>query len=224
MLHTLVDKVFVITTINSDRVGYIGRHLTDHGIQFEFFIAPDYSIISDKIVVSDGGDTSNKNHRASASLISAYNSIIENARISNFDKICIIEDDCFFCDDWIDRFKLFYDNVPNDWDLINIGYHPLHDTDTVKDKYNDYVSIPLNYHHTTHCMFIKNTCYVEFLKLSRLWNYTIPIDYVFNEIYKNRLYKSYIPVDKIAHQLSVRNMRYNISGANLRFKSFIYDT
>jgi hypothetical protein len=224
MLHTLVDKVFVITTLNSDRVDYIRSHLYDNNILFDFVVAPNYNIITDKIVVNDGGDTANKNHKASISLISAYSSIIESARISKFDKVCIIEDDCFFSNGWVDKFNLFYNNVPNDWDLLNVGYHPLHDTDSVKEKYDDYVSIPLNWHHTTHCMFIKNTCYDEFLRISNKWNYTLPIDYLFNEIYKNKSYKSYIPVEKIVHQLSVRNICYEISGTDLRFKSSIYDT
>lgn len=221
MLHTLVDKVFVITTLNSDRVDYIRDHLYNNNILFEFFVAPDFNIITDKIIVRDGGDTTNKNHRSLISLISAYNSIIECARISGFKKICIIEDDCFFVHDWKQLFLDFYSNIPRDWDILNVGYHSLHDTDTIKEFYNDYAYIPKNWHHTTHFMMINNTIYDTFLKLVLKFNYTIPADYIFNEIYKNNIFKSFCPIKHIAHQLSVRHDEYYIKNANVRFKSLL---
>ena len=222
MINSIVDKVFVITTLNSDRVDYISKHLNDNNIKFDFFVATDKRVITENIFVKDGGDLSNKNHKSSLSLISAYVSIIEIARISGFKSICIIEDDCYFVKDWNQKIKIFFDNLPNNWDLLNLGYHPLHDTDTIKEEYNDYVNIPLNWHHTTHCMMIKNTCFSEFFTLNdnrHKWEYVIPIDYMFNEIYKNKKFNSYIPADKIIHQLSIRNNKYLIEDMDIRFKS-----
>lgn len=222
MINSIVDKVFVITTLNSERVDYISKHLNHNNIKFDFFVAPDKRVITGDILVKDGGDLSNKNHKASLSLISAYVSIIETARISGFKSICIIEDDCYFVKDWCQKIKVFFDNLPNNWDLLNLGYHPLHDTETIKERYNDYVNIPLNWHHTTHCMMIKNTCFGEFLTVNdnrHNWEYVIPIDYIFNEIYKNKKFNSYIPADRIIHQLSNRDTKYHIEDIDIRFKS-----
>lgn len=224
MINTIVDKVFVITTLNSDRVDYIKNHLNENNIKFDFFVAPDIKIITNSICVQDGGEISNKNHKASISLISAYTSIIEISRISGFKNICIVEDDCYFIKDWNSKIKKFLDHLPINWDLLNLGYHPLHDTDTIKEKYNDQVNIPLNWHHTTHCMLLKNTCYDEILSLINKWKYTLPIDYLFNEIYKNKKFNSYYPSDKIIHQLSIREVEYKIEGIDIRFKSSVYDT
>lgn len=224
MINSIVDKVFVITTLNSDRVDYIKSHLNDNNIKYDFFVATNTQLITNDIIVQDGGDVSNKNHKASISLISAYTSIIEISRISNFNNICIIEDDCYFSKDWIQKINVFFNHLPNNWDLLNLGYHPLHDTDTVKKKYNKYVNIPLNWHHTTHCMILKNTCYNEMLSLNNKWRYTLPIDYLFNEIYKNKKFNSYIPTDKFIHQLSIRDTEYKIDDIDIRFKSSVYDT
>ena len=221
MINTIVDKVFVITTLNSNRVDYIRNHLNETGINFDFFVSPETKIITDSIIVQDGGDVYDKHHKASISLISSFVSIVEISKISNFEKICIIEDDCYFDTGWKDSLTHFYNNLPNDWDLINLGYHPLHDSDSIKEKINDFVYKPLNYHHTTHCMIVKNTCFDEYINMNNKFKYTIPVDYVFNEIYKNSSYKSFYPVEKFVYQLSVRKNTYNVPNINLRFNSLV---
>lgn len=221
MINSIVDKIFVITTLNSQRVDYIKNHLNQNNIKFDFFVAPYAEIINDEIIVNDGGDISDKNHKALISLISAYVSIIEIAKISNFKSICVIEDDCYFQKEWVKKLQDFFNYLPNNWDLLNLGYHPLHDTDTIKEKYNDYVNIPLNWHHTTHCMIIKNTCYEKFLQNVRKFQYTIPADYIFNEIYKEQKLKCFYPIEVICYQLSVRKNVYNIPDLGLRFESLL---
>lgn len=222
MLNSIVNKVFVITTLNSDRVDYIKNHLIENDIKFDFCVAPDTKIIEKSIIVNDGGDITNKNHKALVSLISSYVSIVESSKISGFEKICVIEDDCFFEKDWSFKLKQFMDNLPKNWDLLNIGYHHLHDTDTIKEPLNRYVNIPLNWHHTTHCMIIKYTCYDKFLNIVKQHNYSLPADYMFNEIYKEKVLNCFFPNEKFIFQLSYRdelsNKKYN------NFKSLMCDT
>jgi len=217
MLHRLVDKVFLITTIQSKRFEYISSHLKEKEIDYQIIIAPNYETISDTIKVLHSG----KDSRSSISLLSTYQSIVETAKLSNYKKISIIEDDCYFVKDWKSMFMRFYDGLPNDWDLINLGYHPIHDTDSIKESFNKYSYIPKNWHHTTHCMMINHTVFDEFLNLYSKWKYTIPIDYTFNEIYKNSNYKSFCPIEKIVYQLSVRDIVYPIEDVDLRFESAI---
>lgn len=217
MLHTLVDKVFLITTINSERFDYIASHLKENDIEYQTIVAPNYKIITDEIkVLHSGIDV-----RPALSLLSTYQSIIEISRLCKYKRITIIEDDCFFVSNWKELFVNFYNNIPTNWDVLNIGYHPIHDVDTIKESYNEYAYIPKNWHHTTHCMMLNNNIYEEFLDLYSRWNYTIPIDYTFNEIYKNSKFKSFCPVNKIVYQLSIRDQSYPIENIDIRFKSFL---
>lgn len=217
MINSLVDKIFLITTLNSSRFDYISNHLKENNINCELFIATNYKLFSNDTKVIDSGEET----RPALSLLSAFISIIYSAKLHNYNSIAILEDDCFFAENWKEKFQNFYSNIPNDWDLINLGYHPLHESDTIKEKINDFVYKPLNYHHTTHCMVVKNTCFDEYININNKFKYTMPSDYVFNEIYKNPSYKSFYPVEKFVYQLSVRNIGYEISGADLRFKSLI---
>ena len=217
MINGLVDKIFLITTLNSSRFDYISNHLKENNINCELFIATNYKLFSNDTKVIDSGEET----RPALSLLSAFISIIYSAKLHNYNSIAILEDDCFFAENWKEKFQNFYSNIPNDWDLINLGYHPLHESDTIKEKINDFVYKPLNYHHTTHCMVVKNTCFDEYININNKFKYTMPSDYVFNEIYKNPSYKSFYPVEKFVYQLSVRNIGYEISGADLRFKSLI---
>ena len=217
MINSLVDKIFLITTLNSSRFDYISNHLKENNINCELFIATNYKLFSNDTKVIDSGEET----RPALSLLSAFISIIYSAKLHNYNSIAILEDDCFFVENWKEKFQNFYSNIPNDWDLINLGYHPLHESDTIKEKINDFVYKPLNYHHTTHCMVVKNTCFDEYININNKFKYTMPSDYVFNEIYKNPSYKSFYPVEKFVYQLSVRNIGYEISGADLRFKSLI---
>lgn len=217
MINSLVDKIFLITTLNSSRFDYISNHLKENNINCELFIATNYKLFSNDTKVIDSGEET----RPALSLLSAFISIIYSAKLHNYNSIAILEDDCFFAENWKEKFQNFYSNIPNDWDLINLGYHPLHESDTIKEKINDFVYKPLNYHHTTHCMVVKNTCFDEYININNKFKYTMPSDYVFNEIYKNPSYKSFYPVEKFVYQLSVRNIGYEISGTDLRFKSLI---
>jgi hypothetical protein len=218
-INKIVDKVFCITTVNSNRVSYINNHLKKNNIEFEFSIAPEYKIISDKIKVRDSGKVE---CRPAISLLSAYLSIIEKSRISGYKAISIIEDDCFFSNNWEEKFSRFYSNLP-EWDLLNIGYHPIQDRDTIKENINPYVFRPLNHHHTTHCMVMKHTCYFQFLMLMEALDYSLPADYVFNEIYTDKSFNSFSPVEKFIYQLSLRTdfETYNIPGIDTRYKSEI---
>lgn len=222
MINSIVDKVFCITTVNSDRINYIENHLKERSIDFDFFIAPESKIISEKINVKDSGNIDN---RPAVSLTSAFVSIIEKSRISKYNSIAIIEDDCYFSKEWEYKFEEFYKNLPN-WDILNVGYHPLQDIFSKKEFFNNFVFKPLDLHYTTHCMILKNTCFEEFLKISEENEYSIPIDYIFIEIYKKQKLRSFCPKEQIIHQLSHRDIfkQYSlkeISETSIRFKSYI---
>lgn len=217
MLNSIVDKVFVITTVGSNRVDYIKNHLLNNHIVFDFVVAPDPIILTKTVNVidTDSGDT-----RPALSLISANVSIIETAKISNFKKICILEDDIFFSETWEKQFNNFYKNVPANWDVLNLGYHPsqYEKLDRIR-KINDFVNIPLYEFYTTHCMLLTCNVYDSFLDINRQHQHSYPTDYIYNEIY--RKFNCFSPSEKIAYQLSVRkNCEYNIP-ISTRFNSLL---
>jgi hypothetical protein len=179
MINSIVDKVYVITTIDSNRADYIQNHLDNNGIKFEFIVSSESSILSKDFTVVDSGKSE---CRPALSLLSMYTSIIKMSILNRLNRVCVIEDDCFFANGWELEFNKFYANIPdNNWDIINVGYHPLHDTDTVKHLINDYVYSPKNYHHTAHCMLCSRSIFQDYIDIVKYTKYSIPADYVFNE-------------------------------------------
>jgi hypothetical protein len=200
MINSITNKVYCITTLGSDRVDFIKSHLKDLSIDFDFYVAPETSILSNDIKIKDSGVSE---CRPALSLLSSYISLIESSKINGYKSIAIIEDDCFFMDGWETKLDLFLKHLPEEWNLINLGYHPLN-VNCDKLQINKFVSIPIQKHFATHCMVIQSTCFDEFIRTTKNFNYTIPADYVFIELYKNQSLKSYIPEEKICIQLSHR--------------------
>ena len=220
MLNQLVDKIFVITTHNSERLDYIRPHLDKWGFDYEFFIAPDIEILSKEKVVNHQ-DTSDV--RPSLSLLSANASILRSSQLNKYKSIAILEDDCYFCEGWIEKFNRFYSNLPSDWQLLNVGYHPFHVISKSRSKINEYVCVPLEFHTSSHCMMIKSVCFDALLALHKKFNYSIPIDILYIQFYKDRRFQSYTPHEDIIHQISCRkDCIYDIPGIELRFKSVFY--
>ena len=200
-MRDFVDKIFVITTENSERVEYVKNHLFERNIHnYEFFVAPDYHLMSENHTMCD---TQSNDVRASISLLCSFRSIIEMCRINDFEKIMIIEDDCYLIPNYMYKLSQFLENIPHDWDVLNLKYHHLHATDTIFEKFNDYANIPLKWHHTTHMMAIKNTIYEQYIAESNK-NLDFPVDYVFNLIYANAKFKCFYPTSPFAYQLSLR--------------------
>ncbi len=218
MVNDIVNKVYVITVVDSERKDYIYSHLKQYNIEFEFFVAPEYNIISPNSVV----DTPVSDCRPAISLISSYVSLFEMSNINNYESICIIEDDCFLLEDWERNLIKFYNKIPNDnWDVLHVGYHPLHDSNSVLKNINEFVNSPLEWHHTTHMMLCKSSIYTEYINLVKQFEYTYPVDYIFNEIYKQQKYNCYCPVEKIAYQLSERDDEIKHNVGPIRFKSSV---
>lgn len=220
MINSIVDRVFLITTLNSNRFEYISNHLKCNDIEYDIHIAPEYTILSKEIKVKDSGI---EECRPALSLLSSYVSIIEKSKLLKYDKICIIEDDCYFVQNWQSKFKYFYDNIDRCWDILNLGYHPMQEIYTLKKDYNNFAYIPTNHHFTTHCMLINNNIFNTFLKINKDMLYSIPADYIFIELYKNEKIKSFVPIEKIAWQLSVRDdFKYDIPDIKIkRFESLL---
>lgn len=223
MLNQLCEKIFVITTVDSDRVEYVKNHLKDRKVKFEFFVAPFYALINPHHPLHSPPQ---RESRPSISLTSAYYSIFEMCRVNDIKSVAVLEDDCFLLEDWEQKLHKFYNNVPADWDILNLGYHPYQQSHTVKDHINDFVYRPLDWHHTAHCMMVRNTAYTPFKHMVNHWNWHIANDYVFNELYKRKEIKAYSPYEHIAYQLSYRKSLdelIHVKDTYVNFKSHLYN-
>jgi hypothetical protein len=217
VLHNIVDKIFVITTVASKRFGYIDNHLKSNGIKFEYVIAPETSFIDSSISVSGGF------HKPNISLVSAYVSILENARISGYESVAVIEDDCFFAKNWEESLSLFLANLPNEWDILNLGYHPSQLATGVRIPVNEYVIRPSTDYFTTHCMVFKKRSFQPIIDAVHNSVYNKAIDHITIELYQNPEFNCFAPVKHFAYQLSVRQSPYyEIPEDPSRFPSLLF--
>jgi len=223
MLNQLCEKIFVITTVDSDRVEYIQNHLDQRGVKFEFYVAPFYGLINPQHALHSPPQ---RESRPSISLTCAYYSIFEMCRINRIKTVAVLEDDCFLLEDWDTKLQRFYNKLPPDWDMLNLGYHPMHQHHSVKDIVNDLVAKPLDWHHTAHLMVARNTAYNPFKHMVNHWNWHIANDYVFNELYKRKEIKTYIPTEHMAYQLSYRKSLdelLHVKNTYVNFKSHLFN-
>lgn len=217
MLHTIVNKVFVITTVASNRVNYIEEHLRNNSITFEYVIAPEVMFIDPNIAVR-GGDA-----KTNISLVSAYVSILETARLCGYESIAVIEDDCFFVKDWEVALKNFLQHLPSEWDILNLGYHPNQYTTGVRIPYNEFVIKPSTNYFTTHCMIFKKRSFQPIIDVIHNCRYNKAIDHMVIELYNNSQFNCFAPIQQFIYQLSVRQSSYyNIPDNPIRFPSLIF--
>lgn len=217
-----VDDIFknayVITTQNSNRIKYIKKTLAENDINFNFIVAPDYHIIDPNFPCRDD---INNNPQRYMSLTSAANSLIEMARISDLDSICIMEDDCFFVSNWKEDINIFLKSIPDDWDFLNLGI-----TEECPDleTYNEYAKIIHGLYWGTHCIYYKKSIFNDFLQIYLDYFCDIPYDHLAIALYRN--HKCYTPAKKLIRQISISDRApYNKDvNSNIFFKSQIQNT
>jgi glycosyl transferase family 25 len=96
-------------------------------------------------------------------LIKTYLKIYEDWILSDNENIMIIEDDCFFVDDFNQKLKEYIKNVPNDWDMLYFGanhnYHMGMKTISINEK-----CIKLNNSYSAHCVLLKKHVFIELIE------------------------------------------------------------
>jgi hypothetical protein len=110
-MNGLFEKIFVITSYDThERLKELLPNLNKHSIKYEIVVSPKKKYFKEHI-----GETWIGN--GAASLISGTESIFLKSLIDRYDNICILEDDLFFNE------NINIQNLPNNWDIINFGYH-----------------------------------------------------------------------------------------------------
>lgn len=117
IINQFFQKVFVISCYpTQERLNDLIPFLNKEEIDFELVIGPRqkyFKMDPTKSLATVGA----------LSLISSNESIYLNAKYRGYKNFCIIEDDIVFVPDYKEKLSLFFEKVPNDWDIINLGYH-----------------------------------------------------------------------------------------------------
>lgn len=140
--------------------------------------------------------------------------ILQNARIQNYEKILILEDDCIFEDEII-NVDSYFEKLPRDWDMLYMGgNHNTHMGIPPPSIINDKIS-KLHMTYSTHLIGIKNTVYNKIINL--LLEYKNPLDVCYVSIQKQNSVYSFYPA--IAKQLvDYSNIQNTITDYNWLIK------
>ncbi len=189
--------MFVITTVDSDRYKAVKNHLLDNNICFDVIVAPSHAIIDKSI----RNYKSHPDNTKTVSLSSAFLSILETSIINNYNVISILEDDILLVNGWEQKFKQFYENICNTWDIINCSNHP--ENSKVSKFYNQYAEIVTSYW-TAHFSILKHTVFKKLKEYVLTENYILPMDYYHQLIYNDDRFVCFTPIEVIALQQSYR--------------------
>ena len=192
-LNDFVDKVYVITEINSVRNDYIKEHLAKHNIEYELVVAPYANPLKETSVCN----------RYMLSLIYANLSIFENAIINGYNKIAVLENDIHLVDDFEEKFSLFIEHVPQDVFIYNI--EDPYDKNTPKYQLiNDYCKRIISIRFGSVFLIYNSKEILDVLKKSIIrmveTNCAHPIDNIASMIYTSL--PCYCPNDILAYGLS----------------------
>jgi GR25 family glycosyltransferase involved in LPS biosynthesis len=128
-------------------------------------------------------------------------SLLEHCMSNDIQSYMVFEDDSVFTPGFDDKFKLFIDNLPPDWDMFYLGGSLLHTNDHPPAKVNEHVYIPYNVNRT-HCFAVNKKGYnylYEFL-LRRFEDRTWHIDHHLGRLHEQKNFNVYCPATWLVGQ------------------------
>lgn len=130
-------------------------------------------------------------------LIETWKKIYHLYKDSDSNEIILIEDDCQFLPNFNVKLQLYYNYLPDDWDMIYFGANHLNDRPvTTTHKINDYC-IKLSNSFTTHCLVMKKELFSEVIEYLTTTN--IEVDLALTTFQKK--YNAYSPIEKLTTQM-----------------------
>lgn len=218
MKSNIVNKyfhhVFLISTVDdTGRQKRTMQYLDHLGINYYLRIAPHINFLKgelcDEFVHS--WDPKSYTHVGAMSLRLCYLSIFAECIYTHKERILILEDDVVFEKNFDENFENFMNNIPCNWDLLNLGYHESKEVSGAWKftELNKYVS-QCDAAYASHMVAV-NTIYNMRRLCEKVKTCNIPIDYIFmyfTHVLKaeNKEYMtSYIPNQILCRQLSYRN-------------------
>jgi len=189
ILNKIFQKVFVITSYaTQDRLERLVPYLEKLHIDYELIISPKKKYLSEFDSYTVGEQ----------SLVSGYESVFLYAKTKNIKTFCVLEDDIVFVEDFERKIKKLFQDLPKDWNIINLGYTS-HNTFSTSNSIVEKISSKTTVF-TTHFTAYNNINEVMIEKLEQCTN-TIDLFYLWF-VYKN--FNSYVAKEKIAFQSSFR--------------------
>jgi GR25 family glycosyltransferase involved in LPS biosynthesis len=117
ILNKYFSKIYVISSYASqNRLHDLLPFFEKEQIEFELVIGPKKKYFKQDY-------TKTNNTEGVQSCISAIESILLKESFLKSETFCIMEDDVFFDDAYQSKLTNFFDKLPNDWDILNLGYH-----------------------------------------------------------------------------------------------------
>ena len=227
ILNQYFDKIYVITSyFHKPRIQYINELFKKENIKFDFHYAVHPDFLSDSIVDDyikyleylDQKDTlPTSKYRVSATI--SHLQVLRQFQYSGYNNVLIFEDDVSFEIDYQNKLKRFFDNVPSDWDMLNLGRNYTYQDNTV-EKYTQFVNIPKDLYGAHAYTFSKNRVeeFCESLENPHQLPWGPDTHYI--KMYKEG-YKCYCPSEFIFSALSTHFKDSNFVKTEEQFDSFI---
>ena len=201
ILNKLFSKIFLVSTNppNSRYESFV-EYYNSIGLNYDLRISTNSSYFK-KI-----DDCSCEINEQEQSLESAYTSIFYESYYKNFESIVILEDDNRFVDNFEEQFLEFYNNVPTDWDFLNLsnyqlGYHK-NKENYIVTSVNEYVN-KIKIKHSSNCTIFRYPTTYKMIA-DKIVGCKYPVDLVMTDFSYNNLLNSYSPLIDITNQLSTR--------------------
>jgi GR25 family glycosyltransferase involved in LPS biosynthesis len=113
-INELADKVYLINLERrKDRLEKSTKLLNENNIVFERFDAVDGKTLINNTYMNAGQYGNYISH------LRVLNKCLEN----DVDVVAIFEDDVEFCENFEKEFNRLYEHIPNDWDMIYLGFN-----------------------------------------------------------------------------------------------------
>lgn len=199
ILNQFFKKIYVISSYaTSNRLNDIIPFFEKENIDFELVIAPKRDYFQ-----TDW--TKSSKTKGTHSHISATESIFLKESFIKSDSFCIMEDDVFFADDYVNKLKLLFSCLPSDWEVLNPGYHEY----TILKSQNANVFYKLEKGERicgAHIVAYKNNTVPFIMDKLNICRY--PMDwFLCDEVYSN--FNTYVCLDQIFYGSSYREQENN---------------
>lgn len=215
ILNDIFEKIFVIISHDTlDRLDELTAFFSSENIEFEFIVSPRKKYFSTHI--NKDIDMGN----GAISLLCANESIFMRSRICSYNSILVFEDDIRFIDDYKSKILNFYQNLPTDWEILNLGYHICSNiemdipTQPIVGKFTNLESRLIG----THAMAYTNITFNSILEGLNIND--LPFDlFLLNNIYGK--FNTYYPTTRIAIASSYREYESDKFADYKKYKSSI---
>jgi GR25 family glycosyltransferase involved in LPS biosynthesis len=208
-----IDKCFVINLDRCiERRSYMDKLLSKLSIKYERESAIDGNTINENEVCKSSIPPIYWNKYA-LGLVKTFNNIIEKSIKNKYNNIVIFEDDIVFEDDFHNKFKDYYNQLPEDWGIVYFSVGNFHEP--AKIEYHDKNIAKIEGALGSYALLINCSMFKHILEHSKLENH--PLDNILIDI-QMKYHNSYMfypglikPLDNIKSTINNNICNYNKS-------------